>query len=98
MAYRDKVDITLNIAVGSSLQIALLVTPLLVFCSLWLGPRPLDLSFSALELLAVAGSVLVVDFVAADGERHWMEGVLLLAVYLIFALAFFHVPDLPQDR
>ena len=96
MAYRNKVDVTLHIAVGSSLQIALLVTPLLVFCSLWFAPRPLDLNFSVLDLLAVAGSVLVVAFVAADGESHWMEGVLLLSVYVILALAFYHVPDAPH--
>lgn len=93
MAYRNKVDITLHIAIGSSLQIALLVTPVLVFAGLWIAPKPMDLHFTTLELVAVAASVIVVALVAADGESHWMEGVLLLAVYAILALAFYHVPD-----
>jgi Ca2+:H+ antiporter len=92
MAYRNKIDLALNIAVGSSLQIALLVMPVLVFASLAIAQEPLDLHFTLLELLAVGASVLVVHLVAADGQSHWMEGVLLLAVYLILAVAFYHVP------
>ena len=92
MAYRNKMDVALHIAVGSSLQIALLVTPLLVFASLLLAPRPLDLHFSPPEALAVIASAVVVALVAVDGQSHWMEGVLLLAVYLILALAFLHLP------
>jgi Ca2+:H+ antiporter len=96
MAYRNKIDLALHIALGSSLQIALLVMPVLVFASLVLGPTPLDLHFRPLEVLAVAASVIVVAFVAADGESHWMEGVLLLAVYTILALAFYHLPGAAQ--
>jgi Ca2+:H+ antiporter len=92
MAYRNKIDLALHIALGSSLQISLLVMPVLVFASLVLGPAPLDLHFTLLEVLAVGASVIVVAFVAADGESHWMEGVLLLAVYVIIALAFYHLP------
>jgi Ca2+:H+ antiporter len=92
MAYRNKVDVALHVAVGSSLQIALLVTPILVFSSLAFGPQPLDLHFTILEVLAVVASVVVVALVGADGESHWMEGVLLLAVYFILALAFYHMP------
>jgi Ca2+:H+ antiporter len=95
MAYRNKIDLSLHIAIGSSLQIALLVMPLLVFASLLIAPEPLDLHFTLLEILAVGASVLVVHLVAADGQTHWMEGVLLLAVYLILAMAFYH---LPADR
>jgi Ca2+:H+ antiporter len=92
MAYRNKVDLSLHIAIGSSLQIALLVMPLLVFASLAIAPAPLDLHFTLLEVLAVGACVVVVHLVAADGQTHWMEGVLLLAVYLILAMAFYHVP------
>jgi Ca2+:H+ antiporter len=92
MAYRNKIDLSLHIAIGSSLQIALLVMPVLVFASLALAPQPLDLHFTMLELLAVTASVLVVHLVAADGQTHWMEGVLLVAVYIILAMAFYHLP------
>jgi Ca2+:H+ antiporter len=92
MAYRNKIDLSLQIAIGSSLQIALVVTPVLVFGSLFLAPEPLDLHFTLMEVLAVGASVVVVALVAADGQSHWMEGVLLLAVYLILALSFYHVP------
>ena len=92
MAYRNKIDLSLHIAIGSSLQIALLVMPVLVFASLLVAPEPLDLHFTLLEILAVGASVIVVHLVAADGQTHWMEGVLLLAVYLILAMAFYHLP------
>jgi Ca2+:H+ antiporter len=92
MAWRNKVDLSLHVAVGSSLQVALLVVPVLVLCGLFVGPAPLDLHFTLLEVLALGASVIVVALVAADGRSHWMEGVLLLAVYVILALAFYHVP------
>jgi Ca2+:H+ antiporter len=92
MAWRNKPDVVLEITVGSSLQIALLVTPLLVFAGSLTGSHPLDLHFTPMEILAVVASVLIVALVAADGESNWMEGVLLLAVYLILALAFYHIP------
>jgi Ca2+:H+ antiporter len=93
MAHHNKVGVTLHIAVGSGLQIALLVTPVLVFASLALAPEPLELNFTVLEMLALGASVIVVALVATDGESHWMEGILLLAVYLILALAFYHFPS-----
>ncbi len=92
MAWRNKMDVALHVAVGSSLQVALLVAPLLVLCGLFVGPQPLDLHFTSLEVLALGASVLVVALVAADGQSHWMEGVLLLAVYVILAMAFYHLP------
>jgi Ca2+:H+ antiporter len=98
MAYRNKIDLSLHIAIGSSLQIALLVMPVLVFASLLVAPEPLDLHFSLLEVLAVGASVIVVHLVAADGQTHWMEGVLLLAVYLILAMAFYHLPPLERGE
>jgi Ca2+:H+ antiporter len=92
VALKDKMDLSLQIAVGSSLQIALFVAPLLVFLSYAIGPAPMDLLFTPLEILAVAISVFVVGQISDDGETHWMEGALLLAVYLILALAFFNLP------
>lgn len=92
VAVKDKMDLALQIAVGSSVQIALFVAPLLVFLSYFVAPRPMDLLFTPLEIVAVAISVLVVGQISDDGETHWMEGALLLAVYAILGLAFFNVP------
>lgn len=95
VAMKNKMDLTFNIAVGSSIQVALFVAPVLVFSSLLMGhspPAALNLHFSPMETIAVAISILVVALVAQDGECHWMEGVLLLAVYIMLGLAFYHLP------
>jgi len=91
VALKNKMDLALGIAVGSSLQIALLVAPILVFASYAFG-APLDLIFTPFEVAAVTISVLIVGFVAMDGESHWMEGVMLVGVYLMLAVAFFFLP------
>ncbi len=91
MAMRGKMDLALAIAVGSSLQIALFVAPVLVFYSRLIG-QPMNLIFTPFEVMAVVLSVLVVNHVVADGETNWLEGTLLLAVYAILALAFFRLP------
>lgn len=91
-AIRDRMDLALHVAVGSSLQIALFVAPLLVFVSYALPHGPLDLRFSAFEVVAVLAAVGVVGAVAQDGESNWLEGALLLAVYAVLALAFFFLP------
>ncbi len=94
MAIKNKMDLAFHIAVGSSIQIALFVAPALVFVSMFLHPaEPLDLHFTALETAAVLLAVIVLAMVTQDGETHWMEGVLLLGVYLIMALAFYHLPE-----
>lgn len=93
MAMKNKMDLAVTIAVGSSLQIALFVAPVLVFASMLMGhTHPLDLHFTPLELIAVVLSVAVLSLVSQDGESHWLEGAMLLAVYFIFALAFYHLP------
>ncbi|WP_419165805.1 calcium/proton exchanger [Candidatus Palauibacter sp.] len=92
VALRNKMDLSLQIAVGSSLQIALFIAPLLVFLSYAIGPAPMDLVFTPLEVAAVAISVIVVGQISGDGETHWMEGVLLLGVYVLLGLAFFNLP------
>ena len=91
VALKNKMDLAFGIAVGSSLQIALLVAPVLVFMSYLFG-APLDLIFTPFEVAAITMSVLIVGFVAMDGESHWMEGVMLVGVYFILAIAFFFLP------
>lgn len=94
MAMKNKMDLAVNIAVGSSIQIALFVAPVLVFASMLMGhPQTLDLHFTPLEVVALVASVAVLALVCQDGESHWMEGVMLLAVYVVLALAFYHLPD-----
>ncbi len=94
MAMKNKMDLALHIAVGSSIQIALFVAPVLVFASMFMGhSRPLDLHFTPLELIALVIAVAVLALVSQDGESHWMEGAMLLAVYFILALSFYHLPE-----
>jgi len=92
MAADDKMDTAIAIAVGSSTQIALFVAPVLVFVSYVIAPAPMDLLFTTFELVAIGISVLSIGFIAHDGETNWMEGVQLLAVYVILALAFYFLP------
>ena len=92
VARKDHMDLSLNIAVGSSIQIALLVAPLLVFASYFIGPYPLDLRFTVFEVLAVGIAVFIANSVAQDGESNWLEGALLLAVYVILGIAFYFLP------
>jgi Ca2+:H+ antiporter len=92
MASRNKMDAALTIAIGSSIQVALFVAPVLVLLSYLIAPTPMDLRFTTLEVVAVGISVWIMTLVAQDGESHWMEGVQLLAVYLILALAFYWLP------
>ncbi len=94
VAYKNRMELAFQIAVGSGLQIALFVAPVLVFVSHIPGfPYPLDLVFNMMEIVAVAVSVMVVGLVAYDGESNWMEGLLLLAVYVILGVAFYHLPE-----
>jgi len=92
MAIRNKMDLAVNIAVGSSMQIALFVAPLLVFLSYIIGPAPMDLVFTQFEVVAVGLSVGIMSLISLDGESHWMEGVQLLAVYVMLAMGFWFLP------
>lgn len=97
-AMKNKMDLAVTIAVGSSFQVALFVAPVLVGASYLIGPRPLDLHFTPLEVVAVVLAIGILALVSQDGESHWMEGALLLAVYLILALAFYHAaPAAPSS-
>lgn len=89
MALKDKMDVALEIALGSSLQIILFVAPILIFLSLFF--TPMSIIFNPFELIALIASVLIANKVSHDGESNWLEGVQLLAVYLIIAAAFFIV-------
>jgi len=93
VAMRNKMDLAMNIAIGSSIQIALFVAPLLVFISYLMPHGPMDLRFTPFEVLAVGLSVAVVNLVSQDGESNWLEGALLLAVYLVLGIAFFFLPS-----
>jgi Ca2+:H+ antiporter len=92
-ALKDRMDLSLSIAIGSSVQVALFVAPVLVFASLFLGPSPMDLAFPAGLVLMVLLSAIITAQVAGDGRSDWLKGVQLLAVYLIFGLAFFFLPS-----
>jgi Ca2+:H+ antiporter len=93
MAAKNRMDASINIAVGSSIQVALFVAPVLVFLSYFIGKGgPMDLIFTPLEVLAVVASAGIMAFCANDGESHWMEGIQLLAVYIILGIAFFFLP------
>ena len=90
-AYRDEMTLAVEISVGSSAQIALLVAPALVLYSFAIG-KPMTLLFNAFEITAIALSVLATSIVVSDGESNWVEGLQLLSVYLILALAFYFIP------
>ena len=92
-AMKNRMDLSLSIAIGSSVQVALFVAPLLVLASLIVGPQPMDLLFGKGLVLAVLLAVLITGQVAGDGRSDWLKGVQLLAVYLILGLAFFLIPQ-----
>ena len=91
MALKNQMDLAVGIALGSALQVALFVAPVLVFAS-YLRETPMDLLFSTLEVIAVILAVLVARMVAEDGESNWLEGAMLLMVYAILGVAFFYLP------
>lgn len=93
MARKNKMNLSLGIALGSSIQIALFVAPVLVLASFFIAPEPLELSFRRSELGALFFAVLIGAFVSGDGRSNWYKGVQLVAVYLIMALMFYFIPD-----
>ena len=92
MAMKNKMDLALNIAIGSSIQIALFVAPVLVFASRFMPHGAMDLRFSPFEVLAVIAAAGIVNLVSSDGESNWLEGAMLLAVYVVLGLAFYFLP------
>jgi Ca2+:H+ antiporter len=90
-AWRDKMDLSINIAIGSSAQIALFVAPVLVLLSFVIGPFPMPLVFNGLELGAIMLAILIANQVTHEGESTWFEGVQLLSVYVVLGVVFFFV-------
>jgi|CXWL01.1.fsa_nt_gi Ca2+:H+ antiporter len=93
VALKNRMDLALSIAVGSSIQVALFVAPVLVFASHFLGPGPMDLVFTPAEVAAVLAAVVITNQVTNDGDSNWLEGAQLLAVYLIIGIIFYFLPD-----
>ncbi len=91
VAMKNQMDLSLEIALGSSLQIAIFVAPVLVFVALGFG-QYLNLVFNQFEVVALIAGVLVANLVAADGETNWLEGAQLIAVYVVLGVAFFFIP------
>jgi Ca2+:H+ antiporter len=91
VAMKDKMDLSVSVALGSSLQIALFVAPVLVLSGYIMG-KPMDLNFNPFELVAVAVSVLIANSISSDGRSNWLEGTLLLAAYLLLGFAFYFHP------
>ena len=89
VAFKGKMDLAVNIAIGSSAQVALFVAPVLVFASFAIGPSPMPLVFNGFELGAILLAALIANAVTSEGESTWFEGVQLLAVYAVLAIAFF---------
>lgn len=91
VAMKNKMDLSVSVAVGSTLQIALFVAPVLVLTG-WAMGQPMDLDFNPFELVAVAVAVLIANSISSDGRSNWLEGTLLLAAYAVVGLAFFFHP------
>jgi Ca2+:H+ antiporter len=94
VAMKNKMDLSVSVAVGSSLQIALFVAPVLVIAG-WLLGKPMDLDFNPFELVAVSVAVLIANSISSDGRSNWLEGTLLIAAYIVVSLAFFFHPVMP---
>lgn len=93
VAMKNRMDLSLTIAIGSSIQIALFVAPVLVLSSYFIGPRPMDLVFTPSEVLAIGLAIAISGQIAGDGESNWLEGIQLLAVYVILGIVFFFLPE-----
>ena len=91
VAMKNKMDLSVSVAVGSSLQIALFVAPVLVLAG-WAMGQPMDLDFKPFELVAVTVAVLIANSISSDGKSNWLEGTMLLAAYTVLGLAFYFHP------
>jgi Ca2+:H+ antiporter len=92
MARKNKLDLTLSIALGSCIQIALLLAPVMVICSYFIAPEPLNLSFGRVELGSLFLAVLLGSMIATDGKSNWYKGIQLIIIYLIIAVLFYFMP------
>ena len=94
MARKNKMDLSVGIALGSSIQIALFVAPMLVLASYFVAPQPLELSFGRAEIGSMFLAVLIGSLVSGDGHSNWYKGVQLITVYIIIALMFYLIPEI----
>jgi Ca2+:H+ antiporter len=94
VAMKNKMELSVSVAVGSSLQIALFVAPVLVITG-WILGQPMDLDFNPFELVAVTIAVFIANSISSDGRSNWLEGTLLLAAYILIGFAFFFHPAIP---
>jgi Ca2+:H+ antiporter len=92
VARKNKMDLSVGIALGSSIQIALFVAPVLVLLSYFIAPQPLELSFNRAETGSLFMGVLIGTLVCGDGQSNWYKGVQLVTVYMIIALMFYFIP------
>ena len=92
MAMRNKMDLAVGIAIGSSIQVALFVAPVLVFASYFMG-KPIDLEFTIPEIVAVVLAIGIVGQIAGDGESNWLEGAQLISVYIVLGILFYFLPE-----
>ncbi|CAN9108050.1 unnamed protein product [Alternaria alternata] len=98
VAIKDKMDLSIGVAVGSSMQIALLVFPLIVILGWILGKDCMTLYFDTFQIATLFVSVLLVNYLIQDGKSHWLEGILLMASYIIIALAAWFYPDIQENQ
>ena len=96
VARQDKMDLSVGIALGSSIQIALFVAPVLVFASYLIAPQPLELSFGRAEVGSLFIGVFIGTIVCGDGRSNWFKGIQLVTVYDIMATMFYFLPELTR--
>jgi Ca2+:H+ antiporter len=93
MAKKNKMDLTLSIALGSCIQISLMLAPIAVLASYFIGPGPMNLNFRGVEMGVLFLSVLMGIMVASDGKSNWYKGIQLIVIYLIIAFMFYFMPE-----
>ncbi|KAL8793683.1 MAG: hypothetical protein Q9195_003732 [Heterodermia aff. obscurata] len=96
VAVKDKMDLAIGVAVGSSMQIALLIIPFVVVLGWILGNNEMNLDFDGFQIAVLFVAVLLVNYLIQDGKSHWLEGVLLMTLYLIIAVAAWYYPPAPE--
>ncbi len=92
VALKNKMDLSIGIAIGSAIQIALFVAPVLVLVSQFVGPDPMTLVFNQFELVALVAAILITVMISIDGRSNWLEGIQLISLYVIIGIAFYFVP------
>jgi len=89
VAWKQQMDLAMNIAIGSAAQVALFVAPVLMLCSFFVGPFPMPLVFNGYEVAAMIGGAWLTSYLVHEGRTNWFEGVKLLAAYVLVVIVFF---------